>query len=621
MKRVHPDLGQKTVNNYVGCAGRNRKFKRFWGTEFIDGVEVIKGRAYYHPTGSLPVEHERLFRFLDVWDQLEDADHEGLRNAWFYLNKDNGPETFDVPNTYLVDNLNSMWWDDNDGVRPEDLTLTTTISIGENWSNRDLGTSLIDPNLPKEQQAQAVIDNYESMWATNKITQEGVGVINKGSVHDPVLLVDVPDEDDLSPDDPWLAVVARYALRDNGIPCTIKDVEVGISSSTHRIHNTVVVTIEIPYYEFSPSSPAIQQIVLDTDNATHPRFNYGIGFGYFQDVAQSNEVITQTLIRRQTFNETPEDLDDTVVSRGYTLFGDAQLGVSSYDSLWHKSGNTWYLRAEVFTDPKLYGIGQVDLHNYLFTLLDTGYKKKKAPFWKKLVAIIIFIIAVIVAVVTYGGTSPYVYAAWAIVVAAFVYTLISMALSALGYNEWAMAFSEANQFMSPLVMVASIVLIFSGYVNGTESFGTALGNLAAAEGVKALGEAIGGTAGALVSTVGSAYAGGKVDPNKFAMAILKAYSMTERNKLQELKAKNNDLAAEYDELAEEAARQTDAMKGFMNIYAKPATADWSMYASQFDLPYERGGGNLAVGNIQRTTKKALRPGNYDDPMFENMRLV
>lgn len=65
-------------------------------------------------------------------------------------------------------------------------------------------------------------------------------------------------------------------------------------------------------------------------------------------------------------------------------------------------------------------------------------------------------------------------------------------------------------------------------------------------------------------------------------------------------------------------QERDALKGFMKIYSKPATADQSVYASLFDSPYERGGGPLALGNIQRTTKQALRKGIYEDSIFNDI---
>ena len=67
--------------------------------------------------------------------------------------------------------------------------------------------------------------------------------------------------------------------------------------------------------------------------------------------------------------------------------------------------------------------------------------------------------------------------------------------------------------------------------------------------------------------------------------------------------------------------ESDVMRSWMNIYAKPATADWSIYASTYDLPYEPGGGTMAIGNIQKTTKQALRKADYDEPMFDSMKFA
>ena len=79
---------------------------------------------------------------------------------------------------------------------------------------------------------------------------------------------------------------------------------------------------------------------------------------------------------------------------------------------------------------------------------------------------------------------------------------------------------------------------------------------------------------------------------------------------------------EYEKLVEENSRESDFLQGFSRIYARPATADWSIYAEEFDMPYERGGGALHIGNIQRTTKQAIRKGTYnEDPIFDNILVV
>ena len=136
---------------------------------------------------------------------------EGIKSAWFTLNKSNGTENLDVSASYIADNLNRMWWDDADGVRPDNLTLTTTITIGQSFTS-SFGTTLIDRTLPKDQQALAVKNNYETLWNDYRIEQEGVGVINKGTVLNEELNIEVPDNDDLSPDDPWLSILSRYSV-------------------------------------------------------------------------------------------------------------------------------------------------------------------------------------------------------------------------------------------------------------------------------------------------------------------------------------------------------------------------------------------------------------------------
>ena len=69
------------------------------------------------------------------------------------------------------------------------------------------------------------------------------------------------------------------------------------------------------------------------------------------------------------------------------------------------------------------------------------------------------------------------------------------------------------------------------------------------------------------------------------------------------------------------SRNSDLLRALTRMYSKPATADWSMYAGLYDAPYEHGGGTLALGNIQKTTRQALRRGVYDDSAFDNILVV
>jgi hypothetical protein len=625
MKRPQPDRNKIVVDTFIAKTGGNRKLKRLWGTTnvTVDGqvTEVLNARRHYYKEASKPSNSEKLFKFLRVFNDVKDYEGKGIKSAWFTLNKSNGPENLDVSASYVVNNLNKMWWDTDAGLMPEDLTLTTTIAIGKSFlGNSD--TFLLDMSLTKEQQELYIKSNYEAIWSTNRIEQEGVGVINKGSVFNSELQINEPDEDDLSPDDPWLSILSRYALRSSGIECTIKDIEVGLGDNGEHLYNTAVVTIEIPYQEFVAGDPIVQRILDDLDSSTFPRHESLYGRRSSINFIGSNEQSTQRSAKQVNYYETEDDVDVDTISRSYTQWENATVS-SIYDSFWLQDGDIWYFKADVIDNPKAYGTTHVKLNTYLFSLLDTGYKKEKVPFWKKLVAVIVFIVAVVIAfyfppaAIEAGSVAA---AATAVLAGSLVVTLTIVALSAIGSEEWARAFTWISKEVDPLVTIASVILVVTAFVKqGAEA---AVKQYAADKVDDFVFEKLLGEFGDLGKLAAQAMSG------KISLSTLKSfnriatvYSTVQLGKLEEISSKNKDLKAEYENLVEETAQESDIMKSYMNIYAKPATADWSIYASTFDLPYERGGGNLSAGNVQKTTKQAIRKADYNEPMFESLNFV
>ncbi len=618
MKVPQPNLNVTMVNAFVAKTGANRRLKKFWGTTTINNVEVLHPRRHYYPATSRPANYEKLFKFLKVYKDVEDYTGEGVKSAWFTLNKSNGPEEPDVDVSYFRDNLNRMWWDDNDGPIPDNLTLTTTIVIGQRFDGIP-GIPGVDWSASKETIIQSIKDNYDSLWLTNSIFQEGIGVINKGPV-DPDADILVPDEDDLSPDDPWLATLSRNALRSGGIPCTIKNVEFGLGGvALQPMYNTAVLTLEIPYHTFNSGDTIVTNIASDslgTENKMNALRLAIKGFDV-HSLHRSNSAITREASKTITYYETAEDIDTSTVSRSYLAWEDSQVGVSIYDNFWIEHDGVWYLKADVIDNPKAYNTTHPELNAYVYSLLDTGYKKKKASLWKKIVAAVVFVIAVVITYVSWGSaapwTGPIMAGAYAVLVGALVITLLSAVFGALGKTDWALAFAEVSKDIEPLVAVASIVMIVVSI--GTQLAETGLKEYARTILTEMANDFVMGLADILA---------GNITTNASISLINRAvnsYAHIQANKLETLNSRNVDLKAEYDKLAEESARESDIMKGYMNIYSKPATADWSIYAATFDLPYERGGGILAMGNIQKTTKKALRPPDYKEPMFEGILLM
>jgi hypothetical protein len=609
VKRPQPDIGDILRSSFTNNIRTVRKLKKLWGTSTVGGVEVFTPRQYYYPTSARSAEFEELFKFLGAYDGVVNSSPKGIESAWMYFNKNNVADLSGEYSEFVASNLNQLWWDDADGVMPTGLTLTTTIVIEAevtSKANRTVrSTSLLSPsstNLIADIEA-----NYEAMWDTCVITQQGIGVINKGSTTDPVTTLTTMDEDDLSPDDPWLDVISKYALRDVGIPCTIKSVELGVGVEEGVTYTTYIVTLEIPYNLFSSGAVFVESITDDLDTVFSPTLHTRLSY--------PNRHWTRKSIRSMDVSDLS---DGTVITRPYRLWESEATDVSLlYTTLWYNYSGSWYLRAEPFSDPRSHNLTFKQLSTYIVQMVDSGYKKKKVSWWKKLIAIVVFVLLVIYAP---GGTKGALALLKAVAYASAVLSLITVALSLVGADEWASAFAEVSKDIEPLTRVASMVTLVNGLGNMAKNFAEGLDS-------GSLTDMLSGELDSFIDNIiegaTDIMAGNLISDPAISLAtkLVNLLSMPTKLKIASLNDRNRDLKSEYEGMAEEMGREYDALRGFMDIYARPATADWSMYASTYDLPYERGGGTMAIGNIQRTTKQALRKADYSDPMFENILVV
>ena len=78
MKHPKPDIGDTLLSSFLANVSTVRKLKKYWGTTTIDGVEVLVQRQFYHPTSYQSPTYEKLFTFLDTYEDVENADGEEL---------------------------------------------------------------------------------------------------------------------------------------------------------------------------------------------------------------------------------------------------------------------------------------------------------------------------------------------------------------------------------------------------------------------------------------------------------------------------------------------------------------------------------------------------------------
>lgn len=621
MKRPQPDLEGLQLQAFLESVGGVRKFLRLWGTTTVNGVEVLHRRRYTYPSTDRPANFEKLFKYLGLYEDVVNADYKGIKKAWMYLNKNNGVVPPSNLNDFVASNLNSMWWDPADGAIPPDLTLTTTVVIesliDQTRSESVSTTSLLNPYWTVPALITAVENNYDTLWDTCTITHQGVGVISSGGTTDTAINVTIPDTDDLTPNDPWLGVFSRNVLRTHGPTSTIKDVAVGYGKTEEgRFYPTYVVTIEIPYSFVNTGSLFVEGIVNDLTGiyTSKTRKKRSFPNGYY-----TKKAIT---------GMDSSDLEDdpSLVSRSYRLWEDESAEQNAlFQALWYKYDGKWYLRADALRNPRNFGLTYREVNYYLWPLLDSGYQKKSVPWWKKALAVVVFIIAVVGSFFTGGATLTWASASASLLAGALVLTVLTLVAGIAGEHGWASAFASVSKELEPLLVVATLITLTTalkaGYDKALKTTAEALKKDVAEV---TTGEVAQNVVESLVSDYVDSLVKGATDVAsgtlskeglKFVQDLSSLVMAPEKNKLDTINDRNKDLKTEYEELTKELSREYDTLRGFSQVYAKPATSDWSMYAAVFDQPYERGGGPLALGNIQRTTKQALRKADYSDTAF------
>jgi hypothetical protein len=317
----------------------------------------------------------------------------------------------------------------------------------------------------------------------------------------------------------------------------------------------------------------------------------------------------------------------------------------------------------VLDNPRAYGLTYKKLSSYLLQSIDSDYKKKKASTWQKIVAVVIFIVAVVFAPFTGGQSLWFIKLSIAIMFATVVLAILTLLASTIGATEWASAFGQVSKMIEPLSLVASIVLIWTG-INQIIAAAKEAALVVAKEAAKnaAIIAAKEGAKEAVVSTVltaiGEAAAAGVTEVSlmqtlyqlvvntvssmvdtiitgatdlvhmqasqasyKLLCSVLKIFNTGQKLRLEQLNDRLVDKKAEHAAMLEEAEQETDVLQGFARISASPATADWSMFAALYDYPYERSGGTLHTGNVQRTTKQAMRKATYEDIVFKDILIM
>lgn len=85
MAKSYIDFFETFKGEFLATTRFKNKFIRLWGTEYVDGIEVLKDRFVVYPnTGSQSVQ--RFLKLINAQEQINSAKFEGVTSYYFWLN-------------------------------------------------------------------------------------------------------------------------------------------------------------------------------------------------------------------------------------------------------------------------------------------------------------------------------------------------------------------------------------------------------------------------------------------------------------------------------------------------------------------------------------------------------
>lgn len=85
MAKSYIDFFETFKGEFLATTRFKNKFIKLWGTEYIDGIEVLKNRFVVYPnTGSQGVQ--QFLKLIDAQEQINSAKFEGVTSYYFWLN-------------------------------------------------------------------------------------------------------------------------------------------------------------------------------------------------------------------------------------------------------------------------------------------------------------------------------------------------------------------------------------------------------------------------------------------------------------------------------------------------------------------------------------------------------
>jgi hypothetical protein len=390
--KTHIDMFETYKGLFMASKRLKNRFKKYWGTTTVDGVEVFNKRLVVWPGTDSNKNVVKILKMFGMYANIKQAKFEGITSYYLWLNPAKMDDYSSISKDIVVNHLNDLI--------PNELfeyTLNYTDPDDpkkfNGWASEDIGGWLLS--------------NYATLRTSNYMEC-------RGSTH--------------------VAEAVGYY-----IPLDVSG----------NFSNTVV-------------SATVTPIVYATNKGiTAYRSGVSVTFAAKQiSPLQADDVIVDMMLNETDPNRRNKvstafgldaDTDDDSAAAwleggsGGIFRGLTSVGTGKTDKLWYRG----YLRTAVLDSSY---VDRDKFADILTGSIDTGYTKKKTKWWKKLLSIAIVVIAVVLSVVSAGGSLSLL--ATNLGISALVLTLIQFAI-AQSDPGWA-------QYMGKFVQVVGIASIVAG---------------------------------------------------------------------------------------------------------------------------------------------------------------
>ena len=590
MKEPQIDVYGTTVAKHLNTVGFKNKFLRLWG----HNGTVLNERHNYYP--KMSAADADLFRLLGVYKELKKSAQkmEGVEKAWIYMNASKANPATITEDTLIQD----LEFNVPDGQYTVKITPNGTYTKqGNNIFNQRVvvqaddtlgivSDTYTDVNglILKDQLKQHIVDNYADVLANYL-------VVGSESPEDGQIDAEVAN------------LVSMYALGGtNAFSVDIVDIGYTLVENSITVQNGKDIDGEATYDSYNYNTKAIY-IDLDIKQ---------IGIVTSTDPMVVSIVASINAYKARQAKERKLQID--------SLRNTESNAIGAMDKLQLITNDIWLASRMRVTAFDIDTIKSKDLVPIIQQSIDTGYRKKKAKWYSKLLVIIVFVVVMIYCQACAGaGAGALANAAAATALATLAVTLTSMAMAAWGDTAGAgfgAKFSKVTGILSSFLGVTAMLQnVFKQIAAEATKQAIAEGakegvKLSATEAAKQV--TLKNTIDAIAQIVKGMFGKTATDVSleQVVSSANKVFKYTSDNELERLSDRvrtEEAKAAEYAQY-EESSKAMDFGRQFIVAQAE---VFHKQSVDMYDTLYEPWRSPMHIGNMCKTSWKWNRTGIKD----------